>query len=369
MYIQSFIANYSVSKTLDEALDQWERFGTADSIEELHREYYESDLRCIWSVPRWAKIDDLVLLMETVSSQQHINRMTKELYDYGHEIYSLRDYKSLIKSLVHSQEYYDEVGGCIFGIARIAGNPQNDVNDEEYERHWRSNIYSQFKDLFILDRCIPFERFKGFIEISKQSTITPVFGEEFKTLKQIILEYNKEVPNWFVECEADPIPLSKINMDNFMDVSGRYRRSFFLESQFRTYYVNYLLRVLSDIKTIYRECECVKKNNSNKKHPRIDNIIQYNGKYLGVEVKLNVNIEPDLIGQLNKYYNADEIKITDNKVINKKEIHNGILVIDTEHIYYFDGTELNNILSLDMIKSLLDIKDAKKKIDNAIIHK
>lgn len=62
--------------------------------------------------------------------------------------------------------------------------------------------------------------------------------------------------------------------------------------------MNYLLRELSDIKTIYRECACYK-----DKGPAsyVDNVILFNGKYLPVEIKLNIKAEKNIIGQVTKY--------------------------------------------------------------------
>ena len=78
MEIQAFIANYVVPKALDEMYHHWIETGTADNIEQLHEDYWNSGNIGIWTVPRWAKVGDVVFLMESVSSIQHIKKLIKD---------------------------------------------------------------------------------------------------------------------------------------------------------------------------------------------------------------------------------------------------------------------------------------------------
>lgn len=110
------------------------------------------------------------------------------------------------------------------------------------------------------------------------SGITPVFGTEYRKLKDIICRYN-EVPMYFRQSDATPMPLAKINKENWMKLTAEFRHAFFLECQFRTYFVDYLLHALSDRATIFKECRCVKQGIPAS---FVDNIIWFNGKLLPV---------------------------------------------------------------------------------------
>ena len=91
--------------------------------------------------------------------------------------------------------------------------------------------------------------------------------------------------------------LSKVNQNNFLEITDSYRKRFPLEINFRSYYVDYFLKTLSG-KNVYRECQC-----HTVKTPlaRVDNVFEFGGKRILLEVKLNNALEDDLISQLNQY--------------------------------------------------------------------
>ena len=45
--------------------------------------------------------------------------------------------------------------------------------------HWRSNIYAPIDDIFLLENLVDISEFSIELEVSRQSSITPVFGEKF----------------------------------------------------------------------------------------------------------------------------------------------------------------------------------------------
>ena len=141
-----------------------------------------------------------------------------------------------------------------------------------------------------------------------------------------------------------------------------------LESQFRSYYVDYLLSAVSDRKTIYKECRCVKQNNPDT---FADNVIYINGKHVPVEVKLSIKAEPNIKGQVSNYCNTEEIYIDSkrNKKILPTQICNkNVIVIDTEDIYIFnsDNCELKHILSLNSLATVFDLQKLKNTIINEL---
>lgn len=365
--VQSFIANYSVPRTLNELLDHWKEDRSADSNERIRKLVWQGEKRTgQYTVPRWAKSGDIVFLMESMSSIQHIGRMTKELYNNGAQTYNYQDYKMLLQALTHAKETYDEIGNSIYGIARVAEQVKSyEITEGDLRyNHWKSTVYAELADPFLLQQPIPLKEFKPFVSFSLQSSITPVFGDAFLKLKSLIKNHNNDVPSWFLESEAMPIPLTKLNRDNYLEVAGKYRRGFFLESQFRSYYVDYLLPCLGDVRKIYRECKCLKKGASTT---WVDNVIRFKRRYLPVEVKLNIHLEKNLSKQLQQYMSVDQVYLTDKEPVEGKNILPCVLVVDTEGVYLYDGKKIQTVVSLDNLATNEDVEKLKDKLYKTIV--
>lgn len=355
-YVQSYICNLSFPKTLEEVLYYLEDEGRFNIELLLDKE------DCEWTAPKWCKNDDIVLFMHAKTSINTIRSLKKKLLN-SKSSFSLEEYNTIATGLEKGVELYDLYGGKVFAIGKVNGRLVYDDFANENNLHWKSRIYAPVEDIYILQKPISTSEFIEFIEISRQSAITPVFGEKFDKLKKLILEYNN-APEYFSESVAANLPLSKINIDNWLTVSNLYRRSFFLEIQFRTFYTNYLLKTLGDRKTIYSECACYK----NKSNPSfVDNVIYINGKYLPVEVKLHSSSERNLMTQLKKYCNVDKLMIDSKKqrIINDNYIYkNFVLLIDTFSIFIYNSStdSLINIYNLDDIKTTQDILKVKNII-------
>ena len=68
--------------------------------------------------------------------------------------------------------------------------------------------------------------------------------------------------------------LSKVNQNNFLEITNLYRKRFPLEINFRSYYVDYFLKTLSG-KNVYRECQC---HTVRTPLARVDNVFEFDGK-------------------------------------------------------------------------------------------
>ena len=223
----------------------------------------------------------------------------------------------------------------------------------DFDPHWKSRVYVNVCDCQLLENPVDLSDFSSFIKLSCGGSITPVFGSEFESLKELIKTKGNTIPEYLETSRAMPIPLARINENNWLQVSSQYRMSFIYESQFRAFYVDYLLRQLGDRKTIYRECACRKGD----VHPSyVDNVIILGGKYLPIEVKLSKDAETDLHGQLKKYCYVDILyldKKEDRIADNSKVISDKVLLIDTFGIYLYRYQDD----SITEISSLADIND------------
>lgn len=345
--VQAFITNISFPKNLDEFLyflnDSF-HFNVDDI---LYEEYLE------WTAPRWCKKDDIVFFMHSKTTKSIITRLRTE-YQKNKKNYTKEECRLIEKGIEHALNNYKKYGGKIYAIGRVVEPPIYDdfqINNN-IELHWKGKIYAPISDIIILDNPIDISEFNDFIFISRQSAITGVFGKEFEKLKKIILSKNK-TKMYFRDSVSTVLPIKDINETNWLSLSNEFRRGFFLESQFRSYYVDYLLDDLTDNK-VYKECSCKTKNLPDC---YIDNIIFFNNKPLLIEIKLNINNEVNIIDQMKKYCNCDFIRIG-NKNYNIENCYNDkALIIDTEKIYLYTNKTKNieSIYNLDKLKTKNDI--------------
>ena len=317
-YVQSYISNVSFPTTLDEVYD----FARSFNLETLlgcdfdRMEFdYEKRINS-WTAPKWCKKGDIVFFMHAKTAFQKITGLRKQLLSERSN-YTNDEFWLMMNALIRAKKLYNIYGGKIFAIGRISGEVEYDPSDVEY--HWKSNIYAPIDSIFLLETPIDISEFNQKIIISRQSSITPLFGE-----------------------------------DNWIEIVNRYRRSFFLETQFRTFYVNRLLKYLGDLKTIYKECPCKKKRS---KTTFVDNVIKLNDKYLPVEIKLSVSAERDIFAQLESYCGLDTLILDGKRDVHENVWSSNVLVIDTENVYIYSSSDksLKKIYDLDDIQSYEDI--------------
>ena len=243
-------------------------------------------------------------------------------------------------------------GGKIFAIGRVSSRPEREDDVNPY--HWSGRIYADIKDLYLLETPIDISEFNSFILVSRQSAITPLPSKEFEELKSLIKSKNPNVPIWFLESKIGDNMLSKVNPNNFLEITNSYRKRFPLEINFRSYYVDYFLKTLSGSK-VYSECQC-----HTLKTPlaRVDNVFEFASRKMLLEVKLNIALEKDLISQLNRYICAEYICLSNESNVNITDFEKDFMfVIDVYSVYRYDvkAQKLTKIFDLDEIKSKADI--------------
>ena len=349
-YVQSYIANIAFPNPLDVLIDTWINERGIYDIEAL----LDNNQPIAWTAPRWAKIGDIVFFMHAKSAKIRISAAKTELMRRK-EWYTEEEYNEIKRWLDLGKDLYKKYGGKIFAISRVVMNPEYDQLNEK--THWGSHIYAEMDQRWILDNPIDITEFRDIIQVSRQSSITPVYGNEFERLKELIIAKNSDAPQYFLRSVAMPIPLSKIDRDNWLRVTYDYRRNFFLEQQFRVFYVNYFLRTLGDRKTIYKECRCRKKGLADC---FVDNIILFNGKYLMIEVKLNIGSEKDIIGQVKDYCKDDGVFLDsgiENPIDVEMVYRDNVVIIDTENVYLYDDRDstISTIMALDDVREERDI--------------
>ncbi len=355
-YVQSYISNVSFPTTLEELYEYARSFNLEmllgcdfDRMEDGYEERTN-----LWTAPKWCKKGDVVFFMHAKTAGQKIsclrNLLLSERSNCTNDQFWL-----MMNALIRAKKLYKIYGGKIFAIGRISGELEYLPHDEEYKYHWKSSIYAPLDSIFLLETPIDISEFNQKITVSRQSSITPLFGDDFEFIKKLILSKNSIVEDYLLNSVAEPMPLSKINDDNWITVVNKYRRSFFLEIQFRTFYVNRLLKYLGDIKTIYKECPCKKEQAPSTTF--VDNVIKLNDKYLPVEIKLSVSAERNISAQLKSYCGLNILMLDNGRDVHDCVYSNNVLVIDTESIYIYNDIDesMDKVYDLDDIQSYEDI--------------
>ena len=242
-YVQAFICNFTFDSTIEDLIITVDdnHFLVDDVLQ-----YSENE----WTVPKWAKKDDVVMFMFAKTAIQKIVRIRAE-YSRNKDMYTRDEQQKIEYGINHGLELYKKYGGKIFAIGRVDGEPFYEKFIAE-NQHWKGRIYASILDVFTLEKPIDISEFNSFILVSRQSSITGIFGNDYDRLKQIIMSKNN-CPKYLTNSKSTPLPLKEINDNNWLELSNLYRRQFFLEKQFRTFYVDYFLKQISDDKKIYME--------------------------------------------------------------------------------------------------------------------
>lgn len=353
MHVQAYVNNISFPSSLDELeffIYEHGCFNVEDILQETETE---------WTAPKWTKIGDIVFFMHAKYAISTITKLRTQL-NQEKDFYSDEQFNTMMEWIERGIELHKKYGGKIFAIAQVSGRPTYEVDEniDDAAYHWKSRIYAEMDNVTVLEKPIDISEFNDFIYISRQGAITPVLGNEFDLLKKIIASKN-ELPSFYREADATPMPLMNIKEHNWFTMTNEYRRAFMLESQFRSYYVNYLLKAISDRKTIWKECRCRKQNMPDS---FIDNVIFINGRYLPVEVKLSVAAQNDIKGQVSKYCQDEIIWLDgkeDKRIEATKVYADNCLVIDTDHIFMYQN-KTNNLISLYDLDELATLNDVQK---------
>lgn len=351
MNVQAYILTLTYETSLDELAERLDADG-CDIITFLHS-MQRNDV-CDYVAPNWTTSGDIVFFYFAKSSINTIRKLKRECEklsdtdDRKEEFYFI---------LENAEELYRQIGGCIFAVGRVC---ENSTTGRLYEAsHFKNRVFADVTDFAILRAVITLETFSKFAPLEFKRSITPVLGESFEQLKNIIQEYN--YVDYLANVHSVPVPLKDISDKNWISLTMDYRRKFFLELQFRKYYVDYFLKNFGDFKKIHAECTCFR---NGKRTGIADNCIKFNGRYVFVEVKLNIKTVPHFEAQLDKYCNIDAVKILEDKQEGKEKIvqeHAFALDVNGFCLYHGTTKKIELIENLDNIKAICDIKRLREK--------
>lgn len=361
--VQAYIACVTVPSTLEELLDLAENKGELSVEVILNAEYMDDEI-VEWTAPRWAREGDIVLFYFSKTSNVKLSYLRKELRNDNS--FSDEQKNLLTEWIERTNRLIKEYGGKILAVGILRSDPYY-VGDSDLDNpnitHYKMNVWADIGYIHVFEDMLHIEEV-DFVEIARQKQCTPLFGNIYERLRDEIW-YRNEIPGYFADSTSNGIPVYKINQTNWLELNNTYGRKYKFESQFRHLYVDFFLKKLSDGGMVYCECPCLKKESV---HPSyVDNVIVVKGLFLPVEVKLNIDLERDIIGQIRKYceltklyLNTKTKEFADNELI----IDRNVLVIDENNVYLYDYTDNEIIVlkSLDEIQKDKDITMLKKRI-------
>lgn len=351
MNIQSYILAITYHTTLDEVMEHIKNL-QCDII--TYISILQRDDIDIFVSPRWATEGDIIFFYLAKSCLGTIKKLKRECEKLDE---SDKRKKILQIVLEDAEKTCSQFGGCIFAVGRVCGDAG--IGERYEHSHFKNNIFAPITDFVNIGTVIPLECFSEYAPLELKKSITPVLGESFERLKNDILE--DDYIDYLANAHAVPVPLKDISKDNWLILTMDYRRKFFLEIQFRKYYVDYFLSCFGDYKKFYAECSCFK---NEIRTGVADNFIVLNRKYVAIEIKLNIKSVYNLKEQLEKYCDADSIKVLDDKIISKDEIiQNYVIAIDVNGFYIYNHKRkaIKLIENLDNIKCIADIKKLREK--------
>lgn len=346
-HARAFITALNFPSSLEELRYNYLEEGAYLDIETLLYPRFRENKPVEWTVPKWAKPGDVCMFYFAKTANSKLRKVQKE-FEKQRIALDWATERSLEVLLMRGWHYFDNFAGTILAIGKVAGKPYRFPEPDELN-HWKSPIYAVIDEITALENPLHISDFRDVVFITRGGTITPVFGREFDTVRERIVAKNT-VPKFFTECSTKPLPLRDINSENWMQVAAEHRRGFILEQEFRACYADYLLRGISDDGILYRECRTKKTIKRKAKKGFVDNAILFNGRYLPVEVKLNIETEKDLPAQCERYCHLGSLFLTESNPVSRKKVYDGnVLVVDTDGLYIFSSKtkSIERILKFD----------------------
>lgn len=352
-YVQAFISNLSYFNDFNTFKQAY--INRIDS----NIEYLLRNNTLSWSVPRWAHQDDIILFMYSKRSITRINKISKEVETLSSPRRSrFSNYHGYSLQIEKAKELYKQYGGKIVGFGKLGDDPSLDYYN--YQRQTGATII----DIHILENPLSASEFTGFLRIS-QGGVTPVWGDWYEKIKQMIVNTNEGLPDYFLESVSMSEEQSSINKKNWLKENLRVNFNYKKEEEFRTFYVDYLLSDISDDGEFFTECACYK---DGLRSPSFaDYFISIGDKWLPVETKIDINIENDIDYQVSKYCDMTKVVLDQKKneiAALEDLIQDKVLIIDERRIQMYDHTlkERYDISVLKDLESKKDIQELRKKI-------
>jgi hypothetical protein len=355
-FVHAAISTIAFPKELDPFIDtvchgrpeQWAT-NTERLIEDIERGYTN------WTAPHWGMVGDIVFFYHGATAKAHITHVRLQLkheiehnrlkgsttvitVDDGDAKYEveLADAEEELNSvLARARDLADSYGGTLFACGRIAHPPMY-VENTSIQHTGR--IFADIGSLYRFANPLPLKQLCEAVKIGK-GTITNVYGSAYTSLLALLARDNV-LPDYLKTGAPADDSLPTIDKQTWPDLASDRSVRFVHESQLRVYLLDYVLGELKDPNTLlYQECHCASSNGSKG---TADYFIRLNNRWIPVEAKLNLQAEPAIITQLQKYAGVTTFMPTKGRGLDRKVSASGsrlCLVFDQRGIYTVSAGE------------------------------
>jgi hypothetical protein len=279
-----------------------------------------------WTAPVWITSGDILFFYQSMKARPRIKKLLKEARQNKIQ-------RKYVKVLEDSLDLVSRYSGTIFGCAKVAGSSEY-ISDKAKLQHFKGRIFAPLSEVYIFNSPLSIERFTSFVKLSPGGTITPLYNEAARKVKEELGKYNV-LPNFLEEVEFSKFGFREINKTNWRSISCAADTHFINEDQLRAFFLDFLLAELKDSNTpLLEECQCFK---NDQKSGFADYFITIYGNWIPVEAKRNILAEKDLFSQISQYTQIDYFIPT--KGSNKGKCFKGdfsgkCLVVDQSGIYF-----------------------------------
>jgi hypothetical protein len=165
---------------------------------------------------------DLLFFYHTKSARKLIKNMLAEVHQIQRQsctisgTYTADEIQRLVAILERINEPSRNWTGKIFAVAEVSGSPQY-MFDEN--KHFKGTIYAPLASVFVFQRPVSSDEFAPFLKIG-QNTVTPVYGDQFKELKELLAKQNT-LPAILANAVPGDLSFRDVNKDNWIDISCR----------------------------------------------------------------------------------------------------------------------------------------------------
>ena len=304
----------------------------------------------------------------TQNSKSVITSLKTELKMRKEEISEER-YRITEKELNRALENYEKYGRKIFAIGQVVEKTEIIAEDDPFYSdpsllNTKSRNFSCITNIFELKHPVSLDDYKDFIAISKTGSITPVYGEKFTRLRELICEKNKDMdmPMYFLKSTAANTELSDLSNGKWMQIENTERKKFNTKNIFQSYYTDYLLQEIGDTNKVFTNCRYRKPNSEDA---FMDNVISFGNRYLAVKIIPGIPPNEQASSLLERYCNAEKITLSKDKIAESHQIYSDtVLGIDLSRIFVYNANtkEISTIYQLDDLKTDSDLSQIKEKL-------
>lgn len=283
-----------------------------------------------WTAPRWITSGDILFFYHTRTGGEKALRLARQAAKAS------PSYDFLTSTLERACDQARKYARTIFACAIVSGVAER-LPDDSNTQHFKGKIFAPLADVYTFKKPLSLDELSRVITLSTGGTSTPVHGQSFTDLKELLAK-NNELPIFLKDAVPGSIGFHSVNRSNWMKISTRPEQVFLDESQLRSYLLDFLLEEVKDPRTsVLSECECYREDTITG---IADYFLRVEDHWIPVEAKLNIHTERDLASQLSRYVNIEIIKPRRGKFRGKTIISNSgdiILVADSMGVYFCES--------------------------------